>query len=147
MSIALAAAYGGILFFGLVDGLFVYPVTQVIIAVLIGLGIGITRASNTNPVTNVDAKLEIVNAQKKQPNWPYQLHIFCVIVLIFFATITILKIVPSQIPDTQVNEDHYFELHPGYQLTPRFWRQGWFTYDTASTHAPKPLPSSNPIKQ
>jgi O-antigen ligase len=142
LSVALVAAYGGMLFFGLVDGLFVYPVTQVIIAVLVGVGIGITRRINTIFSTNADAIFKRVSLQKKKIHWLYHLRIFCVMILMMPSITTIIKTVPMQIPQTEIDEEHYFELHSNYNLTPRFWRQGWFTYASLPTRK-RPKPSSD----
>lgn len=150
ISVVLAAAYGGILFFGLVDGLFVYPVTQVIIAMLVGLGIGITRLVSANFAAankvNINTEFEPVSANKKPSFWCYPLKILCVMTLMFTSTVSVIKIVPLQIPDTLFNEDNYAESGLAYPLTPRFWRQGWFNYETAprrkieheAKHKPKP---------
>lgn len=129
LSVSLSAAYGGILLFGLVDGLFVYPVTQVVIAVLIGLGIGITKVTSTDAHINADTVSRQSRLSKSQTYWANQLQLLFVMVLTFFSIVTIIKIVPIQIPDTQLLEQDYLEKYQKKSLTPRFWRQGWFTYD------------------
>jgi O-antigen ligase len=129
----LLATYAGIAGISLFDGLWVYPVTQVQLAVLIGLGGGLwlrhkrSDADNSladNAVsTNTSVCCRLLASEKISVALKTTIA-----ALYLMATCTLIYIVPSQHLYQNILMDDYAERNAGGGLTPRFWMLGRFTY-------------------
>lgn len=152
LSSALLATFSGIAGMSLFDGMWVYPVTQIQLAVLFGIGAGFGLKHFAKPIIQIDKPASELSVLRKTlsagrgDRYAY----LTIAVFALTATCTLTTVVPSQYLHQTILEEDFMYRNPGHGLTPRFWALGWFTYHKApslrlnnlrSTHTVAPPPA------
>ena len=109
IAVALLASLTGAAAQAMVDGVLVMPVSQILLAMMIGWALGLYLTGN-HETEQCGALEKTLGAG-----------------IIVLAVASVVYGVQSEIGHVEQREDAYLAAHPFIRLMPRFWAQGWIS--------------------